>query len=177
MQQISALKERNSSITIVRNDLQRLYSALYYRDHIFNIDQLHLIIIVGRIGENRYYKQESRISESFDTTIYQYSIRVSYFPVFNIDSKSTDIQTSLLLYTKNSWVSFDNSQAEVLYQCHTLPIDPLDTPYSYSFDILETDFHELDSDTELATFNPKYIQYILKPQSLEVYTVRVFIIP
>lgn len=177
MRWVSALKERNSSVTIVGNELRRLHSALRCGDHTFNIDQLHLIIVVGGTGENRSLEQELRIAESFDTTVRWHDIRAPRLPVFNVDQRPTDVQTSIFSHTRNSWMSFDDTWAEVLYERRTLPMDPLGAPYSRLFDVLETEFHELDSDVELATFSPKRMHYVVKPWRLEEYTTRVFITP
>lgn len=74
-------------------------------------------------------------------------------------------------------MSFDDSWAEVLYERRTLPTDPLGAPYSRLFNVLETEFHELDSDVEFATFKPKRMHYVVKPWRLEEYTTKVFITP
>jgi hypothetical protein len=42
---------------------------------------------------------------------------------------------------------------------------------------METEFHELDSDVDPATFKPKRMHYVVQPWMLEKYATRVFITP
>lgn len=176
MRWVSSLKERNCSVTIVGNELRRLHSALRCGDHKLNIDLLHFIVVVGGPRENPPLEDELRIAESFDTTVRWHDIRAPCLPVFNVDQKPADVQTSIFSLTRNSWMSFDNSWAEFLYEHRTLPVDSLGAP-SRLFHIMETEFHELDSDVDPATFKPKRMHYVVQPWMLEKYATRVFITP
>ena len=175
MQWVSALKERDCKVTVVGNDLRKLNSALRYGDHTLDIDQLHFIIVVGGARENQVLQHELRITDSFDTTVRWHDIIAPCIPVFNVDQRPADVQASIFSVTRNSWMSFDDSWAELLYERRTQAVDPLGSPYSRVFDVLETEFYELGSD--VATFNPKSMHYIVQPWNLDKYATRVFITP
>lgn len=176
MRWVSVLNEKDCKVTIVGNGLRKLNSALRRGDHKVDIGLLHFVVVVGGTSEDRPLEHELQVTDYFDTTVEWHDIRAPLLPVFNAEKKPPNIQASIFSLARNSWMSFDESWAEVLYERRKVSLDPLGSPHRRMFDVLETEFYELGNEVG-STFNPKSMHYIVQPWKLDKYATRVFITP